>query len=258
MARIVIHADDFGLCSSVNGAIRKMFHSPITATSIMVPCPGFEEAVKIYHDGGGSQSFDVGLHFTLTTGGFIPKYAPISCDVCSLLNNSGFFWPLVSDAATNIIRSDILNELSAQFDCAVRSGIEITHLDAHMFVGSVPLVEEVMLKKAWEWRIPVVLKSSEQKMVPSFDSVVSLKNDMDIEGYFSNLEGSGGTHYLILHPALPDESLSQHLPNTFRRRVEDYNLCKSNQLEQWIVKYRLTAVGMREIREEWVNSNIWL
>ena len=258
MARIVIHADDFGLCQPVNEAISGTFHAPLTATSVMVPCPGFEEAVKMYHDGVDDRSFDVGLHFTLTTGGFVPKYAPLSQDASSLLGDDGFLWSSVADASTHLIGRDVLNELVAQFDHATEFGIDLTHLDAHMFIGSIPIVEKVMLRQAWDWRVPVVLKDSKQRVVPSFDSVVSLKNGMDIEGYFANLQGSSGTHYLILHPAVPGELVMQHLPNTFSRRVEDYHLCQTNQLEQWLVRYGLTTVGMREIREEWSNRNIWL
>ena len=50
-AKLIIHADDFGLTKSVNQGIRRAFQDGIlTSTSIMPNAAFFEDAVEIYHE----------------------------------------------------------------------------------------------------------------------------------------------------------------------------------------------------------------
>jgi len=48
MKNLIINSDGFGMCHSVNtGIIRGFKQGILTQSTLMVPCPWFEEAVKL-------------------------------------------------------------------------------------------------------------------------------------------------------------------------------------------------------------------
>ena len=62
-ARLVLQADDFGLCDAVNEGIAEAFRAgTITQASVMVPCPAFEGAAALAR----AHAIPVGVHGTLT------------------------------------------------------------------------------------------------------------------------------------------------------------------------------------------------
>ena len=63
MTRIVIHADDVGMCHGANAAFVELSASGvISAGSVMAPCPWFPEIAAIAAD---DPTLDVGVHLTL-------------------------------------------------------------------------------------------------------------------------------------------------------------------------------------------------
>ncbi len=64
MTRLVIHADDVGMCHGANRAFVELSHKgTITAGSVMVPCPWFPEIASA---AAADPHFDVGVHLTST------------------------------------------------------------------------------------------------------------------------------------------------------------------------------------------------
>ena len=69
--RLVINADDFGLCDGVNRAVAQAHTDGVlTSTTLMANMPAAEEAVKIAKE---MPSLGVGIHLNLTEGPPVSK-----------------------------------------------------------------------------------------------------------------------------------------------------------------------------------------
>jgi chitin disaccharide deacetylase len=128
---LIIHADDLGMCHSVNAAIFSAFSKDaISSASIMVPCPWFNEAAEYI---SLHRAYDIGVHLTLTSEWKDYKWRPVSVGEPSsgLVDEMGYFWPtrkqIVADEAT------IAVELSSQIMQAINAGLDVSHIDSHMF-----------------------------------------------------------------------------------------------------------------------------
>jgi len=65
-ARMIINADDFGLCEGVNKAVAEAHNNGVlTSATIMANMPGLDEAVEIAKS---TPRLGVGVHLNLTEG----------------------------------------------------------------------------------------------------------------------------------------------------------------------------------------------
>ena len=69
MKKLIINADDMGLSSSINGAIRKCYkEGAISGVSVLACGKAFKEACEVLHE---CERPEVGVHLAIT-GGFTP------------------------------------------------------------------------------------------------------------------------------------------------------------------------------------------
>lgn len=130
---MIINADDCGYNHKINGSIEKaIIEEKITSTTVMAnmyDLLGSVSLYKTYHD-----IISFGCHLNLTEG----------CPLlgCSLLLEKGFYKeengkvvfngksffhkPLSRD-----MKTEIKKELSAQIECLMDHGIQLTHIDSH-------------------------------------------------------------------------------------------------------------------------------
>jgi chitin disaccharide deacetylase len=126
---LIIHADDLGMCHSVNLATCKALdEEAISSASVMVPCPWFSEVAEYARMNPGR---DLGVHLTLTSEWKYYRWRPIAGDRCtSLVDDTGHFFHNASGAAWNL--DEARTELAAQIAHARRAGLVPTHIDSHM------------------------------------------------------------------------------------------------------------------------------
>ncbi|HYF76634.1 MAG TPA: chitin disaccharide deacetylase [Symbiobacteriaceae bacterium] len=145
MKRLIINADDFGLCEGANlGILRAHRHGIVTSATVMMNMPGAGDALSLV-----PPSLGVGVHLTLTGG------RPLCANVPTLVDEAGNFLKLpvlrISAAAP-----ELEAELRAQVDAFCASGLRPTHLDSHHHVHlELPAVGDIVRRLAAELGVPV-------------------------------------------------------------------------------------------------------
>lgn len=129
---LMIHADDVGMCRSVNVASTKALTEGIAASaSVMVPCPWFPEIAAWSRE---HPEADLGLHLTLTSEWKYYRWRPVApiTQVKGLLDDEGFMWRDVQGVVKNAAPEEVEIEIRAQIERARKFGMKPTHVDSHM------------------------------------------------------------------------------------------------------------------------------
>jgi predicted glycoside hydrolase/deacetylase ChbG (UPF0249 family) len=169
MKMLIINADDVGLSSEINEAVRKCYlENVITGASLLACGDGFEDAVEMLKSIGKTS---VGVHLVLT-GSFKPCTKDFS-SIRSLLPGGKFasgYQGLTSRYFMGkISASEVYTEFSAQLKKVKDAGLEVTHLDSHEHIHMLPDVLEAVVKLAVDFDIPYV-------RLPREDTCVVKKN----------------------------------------------------------------------------------
>jgi predicted glycoside hydrolase/deacetylase ChbG (UPF0249 family)/glycosyltransferase involved in cell wall biosynthesis len=133
--RIIINADDFGMSEHVNHAIcDAMLKRKITSVTILANAPFIEQAlrqVRYFAD------FSFGVHLNLT------EFEPLTGGPGArlLTDQTGHMTRQISNmVATPPLMEAIYEEWSAQITRLISAGVEISHIDSHNHIHTVPFV----------------------------------------------------------------------------------------------------------------------
>jgi len=162
--RIIINADDFGLCDGVNKAVAQAHTAGVlTSATIMANMPAADEAVKMAKQ---MPSLGVGVHLNLFEGKPLSKDNGIDC----LLNADGSF--AFSPAKLSLlsigrhkIRNAIRTELTAQIQWVIDNGLKPTHLDSHKHIHSFPSIFPIVCDLARRFEITAIRFTLEPKQL---------------------------------------------------------------------------------------------
>lgn len=139
MKQLIITSDDFGLSKGVNAAVEKGWQEGLlTCASIMPGGAAFDEAVKIAKRNPGLQ---VGLHLTLVQGTAV---LPVQ-QIPDLVNKAGEFGDNPVKAGMRYffdkgLYKQLRNEIEAQIQRVVDSGLALSHIDGHLNIHLHPTV----------------------------------------------------------------------------------------------------------------------
>jgi predicted glycoside hydrolase/deacetylase ChbG (UPF0249 family) len=97
----------------------------------MVPCPWFPAVAARCRK---RPELDVGVHLTLTSEWDGYRWGPLSSrnPASGLLDEEGYFYRN-QDQWRSIDPQAVRGEVEAQLDRAVAAGLDLTHIDCHMF-----------------------------------------------------------------------------------------------------------------------------
>lgn len=264
---LVIHADDLGMCHSVNAATFKALdEQAISSASVMVPCPWFAEVAEYARRNPGC---DLGVHLTLTSEWKYYRWRPITGDQCaSLVDDTGHFFHQAAASAWNL--EEAQRELSSQIAEATRAGITPTHIDSHMLA----VLESVDLARAYmelgrRNGIPFLISGSMKSgsMKTGVESLVS-DSDIVVDKVFSIRPGfperdwkeyylrvlrsiTPGLNQLIVHLGYDDFELQAvaagHAFWGAGWRQRDYDVLMSDEFRSELKQHNIQLIGWNKL-----------
>jgi predicted glycoside hydrolase/deacetylase ChbG (UPF0249 family) len=151
MSKLIINADDFGLCESVNQGIIECYSNGLVSDLSFLINPGcFDVSVKQLNKAGITSS---GIHFNLTLG-----RSPVSKNNSITDASGGYFtskYLFKKFLAGDLNDKDIYIELKSQLNRLLKAGIEVTHFDSHQNIHLIPQVYHQMNRLMEEFNMKV-------------------------------------------------------------------------------------------------------
>jgi hopanoid biosynthesis associated protein HpnK len=141
---LIVTADDFGLAPEVNAAVETAHRNGIlTAASLMIGAPAAADAVDRARR---LPSLKVGLHIVLTDGQ--PVLPPARLP--NLVDRSGRFRSDMARSSVRIfvdpiVRRQVADEIVAQFEAFVATGLRLDHVDCHKHWHLHPTISGLIL-----------------------------------------------------------------------------------------------------------------
>lgn len=279
MRRLIVNADDFGLCrGSVEGIVHGHRRGIVTSASLMAVMPAADLAIEAAK---GCPDLDVGVHLAFNQGRPVLPAA----EVASLVDGRGRF---LSSAAWLVSRrkpdpDQLEREFRAQIGRVIDAGLRPSHLDLHTNVGyllegvfplSVRLAAEHRLAirypfgDGWERLGAAAAAAAGLPMARIEELVVGCRGlvaaagvahpDRLVDAFAGRGARSGdslarviaglgeGTSEILAHPAFVEGSLLALGPFAFRRAAELAALC-SPQARQAVRDGGIELVGFRDL-----------
>jgi predicted glycoside hydrolase/deacetylase ChbG (UPF0249 family) len=158
--RLIINADDFGLCESINkGIVEAHTKGVLTSTTIMTNMPAAEQAVELAKN---IPTLGLGVHLTLTAG----KPLCQETSVKLILDSQGYFALspgklALASLITRKVRIAIETELALQIQWLIDKGIKPTHLDSHKHIHCFPSIFPIVCRLAKRFNVPAIRYAGE-------------------------------------------------------------------------------------------------
>ena len=179
---MIIRTDDAGMSHSVNMAIEKLIATGLpVSVSVMFPTPWYQETVDILKR---HPNVSVGIHLTLNSEWKNYRWGPIlgRSAVPTLVDGDGYFFA-TSEALhkNNPNLREVENELRAQIDRALKSGLKIDYVDYHMgTVTRYPEFREIVERLAREFGLGMSQYFGETRNDSQYSAAPSNKADSQV------------------------------------------------------------------------------
>ncbi len=162
--RLIINADDFGLCERVDkGIIDGHTNGILTSTTIMTNMPHAPQAVEMAKK---ILSLGLGVHLNLTAGKPLCRDAAVKL----ILDSKGDFVLspgklALASLINGKVRTAIETELTLQIQWLLDKGIKPTHLDSHKHIHCFPSIFPIVCRLAKRFGIKAIRYACEPKQV---------------------------------------------------------------------------------------------
>ena len=214
LPELLLRIDDIGMNHSVNMAMQQIAEAGIPfSTSVMFACPWYQEAVAILKK---YPAVSVGVHLTLNSEWKYYRWGPVLGQraVPSLVDEVGYFRPSSEEfLKSNYKLEEVEQELAAQIERALHSGLKIDYVDYHMTTAvSTPQLRAIVEKLAKKYNLGISRYFGENYKT-MFDTSVENKKT-DFLAHVNSLK-PGKVNLLVLHVAQshPEMNVLQDMNN---------------------------------------------
>ncbi|MCR9095651.1 MAG: ChbG/HpnK family deacetylase [bacterium] len=195
-ARLILQADDFGMCDAVNEGIAQAFRAgTVSQASVMVPCPAFESAAALARELG----IPVGVHGTLNCEWDHLRWGPLT-EGATLVEGDGTQHRTVAAAALALDPAEAGAELLAQHARLAEAGPAPVYIDCHMGPSSREGYTEACRATGLPFLYPMIDASLRFDSIEMLSDKPARKKRRWLRNHLKRL-APGTTHLVVSHPA---------------------------------------------------------
>jgi chitin disaccharide deacetylase len=262
---LIINADDFGMCNSINEAIfRTLKEGVLRSTSLMVPCPWALHAMHFLAD---HPETPFGVHLTVISDPIYYRWGPVTSieKVPSLVDRAGYFYNFEAmPAFLAQVKVDQLEvEFRAQIETVLVAGLKPTHIDWHALRFGVRTdIFDLMIRlaKGYGLALRVIGQSLQKKLqIQGFPTI-----DYDFLDSYSIDPRTKPTCYVQLlrelpiglsewavHPGLDNMELLALEPAGNHERQTDFDFLMSQEAKDIVKEEGIILFDYRALQEVW-------
>ena len=275
--KVAFHVDDIWSSISSNRAAFDLLKNNIASSwSIIVPWKWFEDAINKYKANPRS---DLWIHLTLNSERRWdnPQWGPTLpiSQVKTLVDSNWKFYQSLDEVFENASYEDIKRELSNQIEIALRTWLNFSHLDVHMWVllhkklfwvykelvelFSIPpfMCYPKKWDTLWNWFYGCEdhINNLVQKWYKCFDNFdANSPNEWqktDSSHMMSRIDNiKDWTTYFLLHVLPSDIDHEDHTPDE-KHRQSEYKLIQSGEVRRIINEKRIQKSKVVDILNDW-------
>ena len=262
---LIINADDFGMCNSVNEAIMHTLREGLVrSTTLMVPCPWALHAMHFLAD---HPEIPFGIHLTVISDPDFYRWGPVTSreKVPSLVDRAGYFYNFrgMLEMLTHVKLDQLELEFRGQIEAVLAAGLKPSHLDWHSlrFNGRTDIFDlMIQLAKEYGMALRVIGRPSIEKLqsqgLPTndYDFLDSYLIDPSIKStrYVQLLrELPAGLSEMAVHPGLDNPELLALEPAGKHERQIDFDFWISQQAKDIVKEEGIILLDYRALQVVW-------
>jgi predicted glycoside hydrolase/deacetylase ChbG (UPF0249 family) len=267
---LLVNADDFGMYNAINEAVIRAFAEGIVqSTSLMIPCPGAAEAMRLLKE---NPDLPFGVHLSVVRDIAHYRWGPLAPRerVPSLLAEDGDLFPL--DRMAELLARAKVEELEAEFrtqvETVLAAGLRPSHLDWHCLGaqnwlnGGRADVVELTLGLAREYGLALRIDAQpfinrlQRRDLPTADHDLLDSFTLDVEGkstrYAALLRAlpAGLTEWAV-HPGLGSADAQAIDPDGWRVRQTDLQFLTSPQAREIVQEEGIVLISYEPLQAVW-------
>jgi predicted glycoside hydrolase/deacetylase ChbG (UPF0249 family) len=243
--KLIVNADDFGMTDGVSlGILHAHTDGVVTSTTTMMNMPSVKFALDLSKD---FPDLGIGIHLVLTAG------RPLVDGATSYTDSDGNF--IKKDAypnnePENINVSELYTEWKAQIELFIEmTGKKPTHIDSHHHVHLLPELQEVAIRLAREYDLPMRQRN---QIIDHYEYVrCADKMYNELVNYdFLVREVSVNEDMIefMCHPAYIDQTLYD-MSSYSLVRMEELELLRSQKVKDFIKQNNISLISFADIKK---------
>jgi len=262
---LIINADDFGMCNSVNEAIIGVLKKGVVrSTTLMVPCPWALHAMHFLAD---HPEIPFGVHLTVISDWVDYRWGPVTPreKVPSLINKAGYFYNFehMPEFLAQVSLDQLEMEFRKQIEVVLAAGLKPAPLDWHCLrIGGRADILELMLRLAREYGL--ALRVAGRSWIEKVQSQGLPTNDHDFLDSYLLDPVTKAAHYAELlrelpvglsewavHPGLDNSELLAIEPGGNHIRQTDFDFLTSQQAKDIVREEGIILLDYRALQAVW-------